>query len=145
MTKPFGEVTAVHTMTLRIAGGAFYGFLGPSGCGKTTTLRMVAGLEQPDAGEILLDDQPIAGVPPCRRNVNTVFPYYALFPHEPATGRATVETGAGLRIGGEVTDRDARPAAGAKVTVAIRPERLRVAAPRQGVPGATEAGWLRAP
>jgi spermidine/putrescine transport system ATP-binding protein len=303
VTKRFGAVTAVDTMTLRIARGAFYSFLGPSGCGKTTTLRMIAGFEQPDAGEILLKGQPIVGVPPYRRNVNTVFQHYALFPHmsvaqnvgyglrqkkvgggeerrrvaealslvrlegygerrtwelsggqqqrvalaralinrptvllldeplgaldrqlrhemqielkalqqqvgitfvyvthdqeealtmsdvivvmrdgrvqqqgrpdelyqrpvnrfvagflgssnfleavlvghEPATGRATVETDAGLRIDGEVTDRDARPAAGAKVTVAIRPERLRVEAPSQGEPGATEAGWLRTP
>ena len=68
-------------MTLRIAGGEFYSFLGPSGCGKTTTLRMIAGFEQPTAGEILLEGQPIAGVPPYRRNVNTVFQHYALFPH----------------------------------------------------------------
>ena len=68
-------------MTLRIARGAFYSFLGPSGCGKTTTLRMIAGFEQPTSGEILLEGQPIAGVPPYRRNVNTVFQHYALFPH----------------------------------------------------------------
>ena len=55
--------------------------LGPSGCGKTTTLRMIAGFEQPTAGEILLAGQPVAGVPPYRRNVNTVFQHYALFPH----------------------------------------------------------------
>jgi spermidine/putrescine transport system ATP-binding protein len=68
-------------MTLSIARGAFYSLLGPSGCGKTTTLRMIAGFEQPTEGEILLDGQPIAGIPPYRRNVNTVFQHYALFPH----------------------------------------------------------------
>jgi spermidine/putrescine transport system ATP-binding protein len=81
VTKQFGEVTAVDRMSLEIASGAFYSLLGPSGCGKTTTLRMIAGFEQPTSGEILLAGQPIAGVPPYRRNVNTVFQHYALFPH----------------------------------------------------------------
>jgi spermidine/putrescine transport system ATP-binding protein len=81
VTKRFGEVVAVDGMTLRIASGTFYSLLGPSGCGKTTTLRMIAGFEQPTAGEILLAGQPVAGVPPYRRNVNTVFQHYALFPH----------------------------------------------------------------
>ena len=64
VTKRFGDVTAVDRMHLRIARGSFYSFLGPSGCGKTTTLRMIAGFEQPTDGEILLAGQPIAGVPP---------------------------------------------------------------------------------
>jgi spermidine/putrescine transport system ATP-binding protein len=81
VTKRFGEVTAVNHMDLRIARGEFYSLLGPSGCGKTTTLRMIAGFEQPTEGEIFLDGQPIAGVPPYQRNVNTVFQHYALFPH----------------------------------------------------------------
>ena len=81
VTKRFGDVTAVDRMRLRIAHGEFYSILGPSGCGKTTTLRMIAGFEQPTEGEILLAGKPIAGVPPYRRNVNTVFQHYALFPH----------------------------------------------------------------
>jgi spermidine/putrescine transport system ATP-binding protein len=81
VTKRFGDVTAVDRMNLRIANGEFYSILGPSGCGKTTTLRMIAGFEQPTDGEILLAGKPIAGVPPYRRNVNTVFQHYALFPH----------------------------------------------------------------
>jgi spermidine/putrescine transport system ATP-binding protein len=81
VTKRFGDVTAVDRMTLRIAHGEFYSLLGPSGCGKTTTLRMIAGFEQPTEGEIMLEGRPIAGVPPYRRNVNTVFQHYALFPH----------------------------------------------------------------
>ncbi len=81
VTKRFGAVTAVDRMDLRIDRGSFYSFLGPSGCGKTTTLRMIAGFEQPTEGEILLQGEPIAGVPPYRRNVNTVFQHYALFPH----------------------------------------------------------------
>jgi spermidine/putrescine transport system ATP-binding protein len=81
VTKRFGDVTAVDHMNLRIARGEFYSLLGPSGCGKTTTLRMIAGFEQPTEGEILLAGQPIAGVPPYKRHVNTVFQHYALFPH----------------------------------------------------------------
>jgi len=81
VTKRFGDVRAVDAMDLRIERGEFYSLLGPSGCGKTTTLRMIAGFEQPTEGEILLAGQPIAGVPPYQRNVNTVFQHYALFPH----------------------------------------------------------------
>jgi len=81
VTKSFGRVTAVDAMDLSIARGAFYSLLGPSGCGKTTTLRMIAGFEQPTDGEILLAGHPIAGIPPFKRNVNTVFQHYALFPH----------------------------------------------------------------
>jgi spermidine/putrescine transport system ATP-binding protein len=81
VTKRFGDVTAVDGMDLRIARGEFYSLLGPSGCGKTTTLRMIAGFEQPTEGEILLAGTPIAGVPPYQSNVNTVFQHYALFPH----------------------------------------------------------------
>jgi spermidine/putrescine transport system ATP-binding protein len=81
VTKSFGDVTAVDDMTLQVESGSFYSFLGPSGCGKTTTLRMIAGFEQPTAGEIYLAGTAVAGVPPYRRNVNTVFQHYALFPH----------------------------------------------------------------
>ena len=73
VTKRFGQVTAVDRMNLSIGRGAFYSLLGPSGCGKTTTLRMIAGFEQPTEGEILLAGQPVAGVAPFKRNVNTVF------------------------------------------------------------------------
>jgi spermidine/putrescine transport system ATP-binding protein len=81
VTKRFDAVTAVDAMNLSIERGEFYSLLGPSGCGKTTTLRMIAGFEQPTEGEIFLAGQPIAGVPPYHRNVNTVFQHYALFPH----------------------------------------------------------------
>jgi spermidine/putrescine transport system ATP-binding protein len=81
VTKRFDAVTAVDAMDLSIERGEFYSLLGPSGCGKTTTLRMIAGFEQPTEGEIFLAGQPIAGVPPYHRNVNTVFQHYALFPH----------------------------------------------------------------
>ncbi len=81
VTKRFGDVVAVDRMALSVASGSFYSFLGPSGCGKTTTLRMIAGFEQPTEGEIYLAGEAVAGVPPYRRNVNTVFQHYALFPH----------------------------------------------------------------
>ena len=81
VTKRFDTVVAVDRMTLRIPRSSFTSLLGPSGCGKTTTLRMIAGFEQPTEGEILLAGRPIAGVPPYQRNVNTVFQHYALFPH----------------------------------------------------------------
>jgi spermidine/putrescine transport system ATP-binding protein len=81
VTKRFGDVVAVDQMNLAIPPASFTSFLGPSGCGKTTTLRMIAGFEQPTEGEILLAGRPIAGVPPYQRNVNTVFQHYALFPH----------------------------------------------------------------
>ena len=79
--KRFGEYIAVHEANFEIAQGEFFSLLGPSGCGKTTTLRMIAGFEQPDSGRILLKGQDVSRVPPYRRNVNTVFQHYALFPH----------------------------------------------------------------
>ena len=82
LRKAFGnEVVAVDDVSFRLEPGTFYALLGPSGCGKTTLLRMLAGFEQPTSGEIFIDEQPVAGVPPYRRNVNTVFQHYALFPH----------------------------------------------------------------
>ena len=79
VTKRFGEMTAVDDMNLTIRPGEFFSLLGPSGCGKTTTLRMVAGFEQPTAGTIHLEGESVESVPPYRRNVNTVFQSYALF------------------------------------------------------------------
>ena len=81
VTKRFDDVVAVDDLELELAGGEFFTLLGPSGCGKTTTLRMVAGFEQPDAGRILIDSDDVAGLPPYKRPTNTVFQSYALFPH----------------------------------------------------------------
>ena len=81
VTKRFGELTAVDELDLEIGSGEFFTLLGPSGCGKTTTLRMVAGFEDPTDGEVLIDGQAVAGLPPHRRPTNTVFQSYALFPH----------------------------------------------------------------
>src|SRR5262249_22961506 len=79
--KRFGGSAAVQGVTLSIFEGEFFGLLGPSGCGKTTLLRMLAGLETPDAGRILLDGQDLAPIPPYRRPINMMFQNYALFPH----------------------------------------------------------------
>ena len=76
-----GGVVAVEDMDLAIASGEFFSLLGPSGCGKTTTLRMLAGFEEPTSGRILLYGRDMVGVPPYRRDVNMVFQHYALFPH----------------------------------------------------------------
>jgi spermidine/putrescine transport system ATP-binding protein len=81
LTKRFEQLTAVDGIDLHIPAGEFFSLLGPSGCGKTTTLRMVAGFEEPTSGEILLDGTDVAYTPAHERNVNTVFQNYALFPH----------------------------------------------------------------
>ncbi|HEX2371608.1 MAG TPA: ABC transporter ATP-binding protein, partial [Solirubrobacterales bacterium] len=81
VTKQFGSTTAVEDLNLSIRRGEFFSLLGPSGCGKTTTLRMVAGFEQPTDGSVYLEGEPVDDVPPYRRNVNTVFQSYALFEH----------------------------------------------------------------
>jgi spermidine/putrescine transport system ATP-binding protein len=81
VTKRFGEFVAVDDLTLEIYEGQFFSLLGPSGCGKTTTLRMIAGFEEPTEGEIRVAGEQMRGVPPYRRPVNTVFQSYAIFPH----------------------------------------------------------------
>ncbi|WP_405602650.1 ABC transporter ATP-binding protein [Streptomyces sp. NBC_01410] len=81
ISKTFGSFTAVHPLDLTIPQGSFFALLGASGCGKTTTLRMIAGLEDPSTGTVFLGDKDVTGLPPYKRPVNTVFQSYALFPH----------------------------------------------------------------
>ena len=81
VSKRFGAVAALEALDLEIPAGSFFSLLGPSGCGKTTLLRIIAGLEEPDEGEVLADDTEITKRPPERRPFNMVFQHYALFPH----------------------------------------------------------------
>src|SRR3954453_4148124 len=82
VTKRFGDdIVAVDRVDLDVRNGEFLALLGPSGCGKTTTLRLIAGFEEPTEGEIEIDGRSMVGIPPHKRNVNTVFQQYALFPH----------------------------------------------------------------
>src|SRR5215813_3290123 len=81
LVKQFGDAVAVDHIDLHIDAGEFFSLLGPSGCGKTTTLRLIAGFEQPTGGAICLDGVDMAATPPHKRPVNTVFQSYALFPH----------------------------------------------------------------
>src|SRR5271165_6905557 len=91
LVKHFPNQRAVDGISLRIPRGGFYSLLGPSGCGKTTTLRLIAGFEQPTSGDVLLNGELVNHRQPYERNVSTVFQSYALFPH--LTARANVEFG----------------------------------------------------
>ncbi|MFJ2591399.1 ABC transporter ATP-binding protein [Streptomyces erythrochromogenes] len=81
ISKHYGTFTAVHPLDLTVPQGSFFALLGASGCGKTTTLRMIAGLEEPSTGTVHLGDREVTDLPPYKRPVNTVFQSYALFPH----------------------------------------------------------------
>src|SRR5215211_5910871 len=81
VTKRFDQLAAVDDLSLELARGEFFTLLGPSGCGKTTTLRMIAGFERPTSGEIRIEGEDVAQLPPHKRPTNTVFQSYALFPH----------------------------------------------------------------
>ncbi|MEU2504537.1 ABC transporter ATP-binding protein [Streptomyces sp. NPDC007863] len=81
ISKTYGSFTAVHPLDLTVPQGSFFALLGASGCGKTTTLRMIAGLEDPSTGTVFLGDKDVTDLPPYKRPVNTVFQSYALFPH----------------------------------------------------------------
>jgi ABC-type Fe3+/spermidine/putrescine transport system ATPase subunit len=100
LRKTFGTVAAVDGVSLDVAPGAFVSLLGPSGCGKTTLLRLVAGLEEPDAGTILLSGRDVTAQPAHRRPVNTVFQQYALFPHRTVAGNVAF----GLEVAGVAAD-----------------------------------------
>ena len=91
VSKRFPTHHAVKQISLELSRGEFFSLLGPSGCGKTTTLRMIAGFEAPTEGEVWLNGARIDHLPPYRRNVNTVFQNYALFPH--LTVRGNIEFG----------------------------------------------------
>lgn len=81
VTKRYGDVVAVDDVSLTVERGSFFSFLGPSGCGKTTSLRLIAGFEQPTEGDVYIGGASVIGIPPHKRPVNMVFQHYALFPH----------------------------------------------------------------
>jgi ABC-type Fe3+/spermidine/putrescine transport system ATPase subunit len=81
VSKRYGDVVAVDSVSLAVERGEFFSFLGPSGCGKTTSLRLIAGFEQPTQGDVHIGGVSVIGVPPHKRPVNMVFQHYALFPH----------------------------------------------------------------
>jgi len=94
VSKRFGATVTADRLSLQVAAGAFFTFLGPSGSGKSTILRMIAGLERPDEGRILIDGRDVAAVPPWRRNLGMVFQHYAVFPHM----RVAENVAYGLRV-----------------------------------------------
>ena len=129
LTKSFdGDVVAVDGIDLHMPAGEFFTMVGPSGCGKTTTLRMIAGFEQPTSGQILLDGVDMAQVPPHKRNVNTVFQSYALFPHLDVAANVGVrpqvpalhEGGAAATGGGGARARPAHRVRAAQARTAVR-------------------------
>ncbi|MDP2134846.1 MAG: ABC transporter ATP-binding protein [Sulfuritalea sp.] len=105
VTRRFGTLEAVKDVSIAIEGGEFFTLLGPSGCGKTTILRMIAGFDAPDAGDILLDGHSLAGVPPEQRPLHTVFQSYALFPHMTVAGNIAFPLEMGGRPRAEIDAR----------------------------------------
>ena len=147
VSKVFGlgpdAVRALDNVSVTIRENEFFTLLGPSGCGKTTLLRLIAGFELPTSGDILLDGQSVADLPPYRRAVNTVFQSYALFPHMTVgeniafglemrgATRADAQT---HRRGDADAGADARPRRPAPVAALRRPAAARGAGPRAGQP-----------
>src|SRR6185369_1721639 len=108
VSKSFGAVAAVRDVSLEVAAGEFLTLLGPSGCGKTTLLRMIAGLESPDHGRLLLGGRDVTDDPPHQRPVNTVFQHYALFPHLTVAGNVAFGLEVQGRARAEIGERVAR-------------------------------------
>src|SRR3954449_831466 len=125
LTKRFGDFVAVDGLTLRVAAGEFLTLLGASGSGKTTTLRMIAGFEQPSSGDILMEGSPITALPAYQRDINTVFQHYALFPHMSVRDNI----GYGLRMRGVPSpERDERVI---RALAMVKLDQLGERAPRQ--------------
>ena len=121
VVKRFDEAVAVDGISVEIPRGSFFALLGPSGCGKTTTLRMIGGFEEPTEGRIFLGDQDVVGLPPYKRDVNTVFQSYALFPH------MTIEDNVAFGLERKGVPEGAAEGKGRGDARARRPHRLRQA------------------
>ena len=135
LTKRFGEFAAVDDLSLDIASGEFLTLLGASGSGKTTTLRMIAGFERPTAGDILMGGAPIGALPPFKRDINTVFQHYALFPH--MSVRENI--GYGLRMRGvPAAEREERVT---EALAMVQARAARRAGRRGSSPAASSSGW----
>jgi spermidine/putrescine transport system ATP-binding protein len=134
VTKRYGETPAVDRMNFDVYPGEFLTLLGPSGCGKTTILRLIAGLDEADAGDIFIDGKRVNGLPPNRRDVNTVFQNYALFPHMSVADNV----GFGLRMKGL-----APPAIAERVEAALSMVKLGDLARRRirALSGGNSSGW----
>jgi putative spermidine/putrescine transport system ATP-binding protein len=115
VSKRYGDVAAVHGLDLEVKRGEFFTFLGPSGSGKTTTLRMIAGFEEPDTGRVELAGKDVTGQPPYDRSVNTVFQDYALFPHMTVGDNVAY----GLRVKGVAKEERRKRATEALATVRL--------------------------
>ena len=133
--KEFGDVVAVDDIDLDIDAGEFFSLLGPSGCGKTTTLRMIAGFEQPTAGRSCSTARDLVAVPPHRRPVNTVFQSYALFPHLTVDDNVAF----GLRWRSGVDKAERRRRVGDAIEL-VRLARLRAAHARPSCRAASSSG-----
>jgi ABC-type Fe3+/spermidine/putrescine transport system ATPase subunit len=125
VTKRFGDVAAVDGVDLEVRPGEFLSLLGPSGCGKTTTLRLIAGFERPDEGEVRIGGRDVSRLPAYKRNVNTVFQSYALFPH------LSVEDNVAYGLKQRGLDRKARRARATEMLELVRLEGLANRKPRQ--------------
>ena len=125
VTKKFGDFVAVNDLSLDIYEREFFALLGASGCGKTTLLRMLAGFEEPSAGQIFLDGQNLSGIPPYRRPVNMMFQSYALFPH------MTVEANIGFGLKQDRMPRDRIAARVAEMLKLVKLEQFAKRKPHQ--------------
>ena len=117
LEKRFREVRAVDGVSLEVGAGEFFSLLGPSGCGKTTTLRMIGGFEEPTKGRVHLGGEDITALPPHKREVNTVFQSYALFPH------MTVERNVAFGLERQGVPKDQRTKIGLVTKETLEPKR----------------------